>query len=101
MCDVLPVEELDAWLVWPPTGPAPLSGLLLLDPLGLSEGVVVVVVDVVVGDPLHIGVPSWTMAESSSSGGASSSLGHSSSELLGGFGGGALAVATDTRALGG
>ena len=80
--------------MWPPTGPAPLSGLLLLDPLGLSEGVVVVVVDVVVGDPLHVDVPSWTMAESSfcggassSSGGASSSLGHSSSELLGGFGG--------------
>ena len=93
MCDVLPVEELDAWLVWPPRGPAPLSGLLLLDPLGLVRGVLVVVV-VVVGDPLHVEVLSWTMAASSSSGGASSSLGHSSSELLGGLGGGAMPVAT-------
>ena len=41
----------------PPEGPAPLSGLLLLDPLGLSEeGVVVVVVEVVVGDPLQVDV---------------------------------------------
>ena len=93
MWEDLPVEELEAWFVCSPAGPAPLSGLRLLDPRELSAlGVVVELVEVGVEDPPHVERPSCTMAISSSSGGASPSLGHSSSELLGGFGGGAFGV---------
>ena len=91
MREDLPVEELEAGFVGSPAGPAPLSGLLLLDPLELSAlGVVVELVEVGVEGPPHVERPSCTMVVSSSSGGASPSLGHSSSELLGGFGGGAF-----------
>ena len=91
MREDLPVEELEAWFAGSSSGPAPLSGLLLLDPRGLSVlGVVVELVEVEDGGPPHVERPSCTMAVSSSSGGASPSLGHSSSELLGGFGGGAF-----------
>ena len=89
MWEDLPVEELEAWFVCSPARPAPLSGLRLLDPRA-ALGVVVELVEVGVEGPPHVERLSCTMAMSSSSGGASPSLGHSSSELLGGFGGGAF-----------
>ena len=71
MLEVLPVDELEAWPLCPPEGPAPLSGLLLLDPRGFSAlGVVVELVEVVVEDPPQVDKLSCTMAASSSSGGA-------------------------------